>query len=38
MEYHRRSKKRAGLFTEAHREPSLAHSDAHTPRDDSTSE
>uniref|UniRef100_A0A5K1ARB6 Uncharacterized protein n=1 Tax=Nymphaea colorata TaxID=210225 RepID=A0A5K1ARB6_9MAGN len=37
MEYHRKGKKRAGPSTEAQREPSPAHSDAHTPRDDSTS-
>ncbi|KAF3791730.1 hypothetical protein EJ110_NYTH13782 [Nymphaea thermarum] len=37
MEYHRKGKKRVGSSTEAQREPSPAHSDAHTPRDDSTS-
>uniref|UniRef100_A0A5K1AKK3 Uncharacterized protein n=1 Tax=Nymphaea colorata TaxID=210225 RepID=A0A5K1AKK3_9MAGN len=38
MEYHRKCKKRAGPSAEAQREPSPAHSDACTPRDDSTSE
>ncbi|KAF3785911.1 hypothetical protein EJ110_NYTH26656 [Nymphaea thermarum] len=37
MEYHRKGKKRAGPSTEAQREPSPAHSDAHTPLDDSSS-
>ncbi|KAF3795143.1 hypothetical protein EJ110_NYTH05735 [Nymphaea thermarum] len=37
MEYHRKGKKRAGSSTEAQREPSPAHSDVHTPRNDSTS-
>ncbi|KAF3775676.1 hypothetical protein EJ110_NYTH49883, partial [Nymphaea thermarum] len=38
MEYHRRGKGRAGPFSEAHREPSPTHSDAHTPRGDSVSD
>uniref|UniRef100_A0A5K1EJ03 Retrotransposon gag domain-containing protein n=1 Tax=Nymphaea colorata TaxID=210225 RepID=A0A5K1EJ03_9MAGN len=38
MEYHRRGKKRAGPSSEAHREPSPTHSDAHTPRGDGASE
>nr|VVW82368.1 unnamed protein product [Nymphaea colorata] len=38
MEYHRRGKKRAGPSSEAHRESSPTHSDAHTPRGDSASE
>ncbi|KAF3783898.1 hypothetical protein EJ110_NYTH31468 [Nymphaea thermarum] len=37
MEYHRKGKKRAGPSTEAQRKPSPAHSDAHTPLDDSSS-
>ncbi|KAF3782450.1 hypothetical protein EJ110_NYTH34320 [Nymphaea thermarum] len=37
MEYRRRGKKRVEPSTEAQREPSPAHSDAHTPHDDSTS-
>nr|VVW56750.1 unnamed protein product [Nymphaea colorata] len=37
MEYQRRGKKRVGPSIEAQREPSPAHSDAHTPHDDSTS-
>ncbi|KAF3781830.1 hypothetical protein EJ110_NYTH35753 [Nymphaea thermarum] len=37
MKYHRKGKKRAGPSTEAQREPSPAHSDAHTPLDDSSS-
>ncbi|KAF3774409.1 hypothetical protein EJ110_NYTH53161 [Nymphaea thermarum] len=38
MEYHRKGKRRAGPSSEAHREPSPTHSDAHTPRGDSVSE
>ncbi|KAF3771498.1 hypothetical protein EJ110_NYTH60400 [Nymphaea thermarum] len=37
MEYRRRGKKRVEPSTEAQREPCPAHSDAHTPLDDSTS-
>ncbi|KAF3772861.1 hypothetical protein EJ110_NYTH56560 [Nymphaea thermarum] len=37
MEYQRRGKKRVEPSTEAQREPSLAHSDAHTPQEDDTS-
>ncbi|KAF3774868.1 hypothetical protein EJ110_NYTH52115 [Nymphaea thermarum] len=37
MEYQRRCKKRRGPTTKAQREPSSAHSDAHTRLDDSTS-
>ncbi|KAF3774571.1 hypothetical protein EJ110_NYTH52874 [Nymphaea thermarum] len=37
MEHQRRGKKRAEPSTEAQRKPSLAHFDAHTPHDDSTS-
>ncbi|KAF3776405.1 hypothetical protein EJ110_NYTH43006 [Nymphaea thermarum] len=37
MEYQRRGKKRVEPSTEAQREPSPTHSDAHTPHDDSTS-
>ncbi|KAF3780692.1 hypothetical protein EJ110_NYTH38684 [Nymphaea thermarum] len=37
MEYQHRGKKCAELSTEAQREPSPAHSDAHTPHEDSTS-
>ncbi|KAF3773651.1 hypothetical protein EJ110_NYTH49651 [Nymphaea thermarum] len=37
MEYQRRGKKRVELSTEAQREPSPAHSDAHTPQEDNTS-
>ncbi|KAF3771776.1 hypothetical protein EJ110_NYTH59617, partial [Nymphaea thermarum] len=38
MEYHRRGKGRAGPSSEADREPSPTHSDAHTPRGDSVSD
>ncbi|KAF3777051.1 Transmembrane protein, partial [Nymphaea thermarum] len=37
MEYQRRGKKRVEPSTEAQREPSPAHSDAHTPQEDDTS-